>query len=197
MTVTSHAEQVLSLVTKAGAKGDLIIDQGNAISLKAREGELEEHKVTSSRILGLRVIKDNKVGTAYSEAADPDSLSSLVEQALTNASYAAPEVHETILENDAQLETDDALLCPEETATTEDRIQMALALEQELAARDRVKNVPYNGISDGVGERHVFSTAGLHATSRSRSCSAFASLIFLTSCSRALALFFLKDSACC
>lgn len=174
MTVESHAEQVLSLVTKAGAKGDLIVDQGNAISLKARDGELEEHKVTSSRIFGLRVIKDDKVGTAYSEAADADSLSSLVEQALTNAGYAAPEVHEKILANDAQLSTDDSILCPEEPATTEDRIQMALALERELAGKERVKNVPYNGVQDGVGERHVFSTAGLHAATKSRSCSAFA-----------------------
>ena len=90
MSVDSHAEQILSLVTKSGAKGDLIVDQGNAISLKARDGQLEEHKVTSSRIFGLRVIKDDKVGTAYSEATDSDSLSSLVEQALTNASYATP-----------------------------------------------------------------------------------------------------------
>ena len=174
MSVDSHAEQVLSLVTKAGAKGDLIVDQGNAISLKAREGQLEEHKVTSSRIFGLRVIKDDKVGTAYSEAADADSLSSLVEQALTNASHAAPEVHEKILANDAQLSTDDDIFCPTETATTDDRIQLALELERELASRDKVKNVPYNGVQDGVGERHVFSTAGLHASTRSRSCSAFA-----------------------
>lgn len=174
MSVESQAEQVLALVTKAGAKGDLIVDQGNAISLKARDGELEEHKVTSSRIFGLRVIKDDRVGTAYSEAADEESLNSLVEQALINASYAAPEVHEKILGNDAQLATDDSVLCPEETATTEDRIQLALTLERELASRDRVKNVPYNGVQDGVGERHVFSTAGLHAATRSRSCSAYA-----------------------
>ena len=174
MNIDSNAEQVLSLVTKYGAKGDLIVDQGNAISLKARDGQLEEHKVTSSRIFGLRVIKDDKVGTAYSEAADSDSLSSLVEQALTNASYATPEVHEKILANDAQLSTDDDIFCPNETATTDDRIRLALELERELASRDKVKNVPYNGIQDGVGERHVFSTEGLHASTRSRSCSVFA-----------------------
>ena len=174
MTIESHAEQVLSRVTSAGAKGDLIVDQGNSVSLKARDGELEEHKVTSSRIFGLRVIKDNKVGTAYSEAADTESLNSLVEQALTNASYAAPEVHEKILANDAQLSTDDSLLCPIESATTEDKIEVALEMERQLASKDRAKNVPYNGVQNGVGERHVFSTAGLHAATRSRSCSAYA-----------------------
>lgn len=168
--VESSAEQVLSLVRAAGAQGDLIVDQGEAISLKARDGELEEHKVTSSRIFGLRVIKDDRVGTAYSEAADEGSLASLVEQALTNASYAAPEVHEKIMASNARLSTDDSLFCPDESATTEDRVNLALQLEGELAAKKGVKNVPYNGVQDGVGERHVFSTAGLHAQSRSRSC---------------------------
>ena len=73
------------------------------------------------------------------------------------------EVHEKILANDAQLSTDDAIFCPMESATTEDRIQMALELERELASRDRVKNVPYNGVQDGVGERHVFSTDTIDA----------------------------------
>ena len=72
MTIESHADQVLSRVVKAGGKGDLIVDQSDAISLKALNGHLEEHKVTSSLIFGLRVIKDDKVGTAYSEATDPD-----------------------------------------------------------------------------------------------------------------------------
>ena len=58
MTIESHADQVLSLVVKAGGKGDLIVDQSDAISLKALKGELEEHKVTSSRIFALRVIKN-------------------------------------------------------------------------------------------------------------------------------------------
>ena len=174
MTIESHADQVLSLVVKAGGKGDLIVDQSDAISLKALNGELEEYKVTSSRIFGLRVIKDDKVGTAYSEAADPDSLKSLVKQALTNASYATPEVHETILANEARLSTDDSIFCPSDSATTESKIQLALELERELASKDRVKNVPYNGVQDSTAERHVFSTAGLHASSRSHSCSAFA-----------------------
>ncbi|MDC2964170.1 TldD/PmbA family protein [Gammaproteobacteria bacterium] len=174
MTIESHADQVLSLVVKAGGKGDLIVDQSDAISLKALNGELEEYKVTSSRIFGLRVIKDDKVGTAYSEAADPDSLKSLVKQALTNASYATPEVHETILANEARLSTDDSIFCPLDSATTENKIQLALELERELASKDRVKNVPYNGVQDSTAERHIFSTAGLHASSRSHSCSAFA-----------------------
>jgi hypothetical protein len=39
------AERVLSKVQSEGASGDLIIDAGESLSLKARDGELEEYKV--------------------------------------------------------------------------------------------------------------------------------------------------------
>ena len=152
MSIQEQAEQILARVRDAGAEGDLIIDRGQALSLKARDGDLEEHKVTSSRVFGLRVIRDNRVGTAYSEAADPESLSSLVDQALTNASYAATEVHEKILANRVALETDDALLCPPEEVPVEAKIELALQIETSLAGRPRVKNVPYNGVQDSTGD---------------------------------------------
>lgn len=174
MTISDQANQVIDLVKAAGASGDLIIDQGQSLSLKAREGELEEYKVSSSQIFGLRVIKDGKVGTAYSEAADSDALNSLVEQALTNASFTGTEVHENILVNDANLKTDDSVLCPAEEVSIDEKVDFILKMESDLAARDRVKNVPYNGVQDNTSQRHIFSSAGLRAYSKSRMCAAYA-----------------------
>lgn len=174
MTIFDQANQVIDLVKAAGASGDLIIDQGQSLSLKARDGELEEYKVSSSQIFGLRVIKDGKVGTAYSEAADSDALSSLVEQALTNARFTAVEVHENILPNDANLKTDDSVLCPVEEVSIDEKVNFVLQMESDLAGRDRVKSVPYNGVQDNTGQRHIFSSAGLRAYSKSRMCSAYA-----------------------
>ena len=139
------AERVLDQVMSAGATGDLIVDEGETISLKACEGELEEYKVSSSRIFGLRVIKDGHIGTAYSEAVDADALKSLVGQALNNASFVKIESHENILPNSNQLKTDDNLLCPQEQVSIDQKIQMALEVESKLNAMDKVKNVPYNG----------------------------------------------------
>ena len=42
MNISDQASQVIDLVKAAGASGDLIIDQGESLSLKAREGDLEE-----------------------------------------------------------------------------------------------------------------------------------------------------------
>ena len=174
MTISDQANQVIDLVKAAGASGDLIIDQGESLSLKASDGELEEYKVSSSQIFGLRVIKDGKVGTAYSEAADSDALSSLVEQALTNASFTAIEVHENILSNKVTLKTDDLVLCPAEEVSIDEKVNFALKMESDLAAKDKVKNVPYNGVQDNTTQRHIFSSAGLNAYSKSRMCAAYA-----------------------
>jgi PmbA protein len=174
ISTAQMAEQVLEQVTGAGATGDLIIDEGETLSLKARDGELEEYKVSSSRIFGLRVIKNGRIGTAYSEAVDKDALSSMVGQALNNASFVKQEPHENILPNSDQLKTDDALLCPQETVSIEQKIEMALEIETKLTAKDKVKNVPYNGVQDITSQRHIFSSAGLNALTRNRMCASYA-----------------------
>ena len=174
MNIQDKAEKVLDLVRSAGAAGDLIVDEGKSLSLKARDGELEEYKVSSSQVFGLRVIKDSRVGTAYSEASDSDALASMVDQALVNASFAAVEAHEKILPNTDSLSTDDALLHPEDGTEIEQKIELALTLERELSKRDKVKNVPYNGVQDNSGERSVFSSSGLSAHSRARQCACYA-----------------------
>ena len=93
MNTAQMAEQVLEQVKNAGATGDLIIDEGETLSLKARDGELEEYKFSSSRIFGLRVIKNGHLCTSYSEAAYANALISMFGQALNNASFVKVESH--------------------------------------------------------------------------------------------------------
>ena len=164
------AERILQWVTEAGATGDLMIAEGSSLSLKARDGELEEHKVSSSQVFGIRVIKDDKAGVAYSEAADTAALRLMVDQALVNESYARTDTNEQIPDTELTLATDDALLAPTYDVTVEEKIDAVLRLERELAARDKVTNVPYNGVSDVTAAQRIFSTAGLNAVSRVRAC---------------------------
>lgn len=174
MDIKEKADFVLQKVTAAGATGDLMYHAGNSLSLRANEGDLEEHQVTSSSIMGVRVIKDQKVGTAFSEAMDPESLSTMVEQALSNAEFAAPEEHETILANGETLRTDDALMCPNDEYSINEKIELTLKLERDLISRDKIKAVPYNGVSGGLNEKCIYSTAGLDARARSKSLIVYA-----------------------
>lgn len=172
--IDDHAHRVLERVTAAGATGDLIIHQDTSLSLKAHDGDLEEHKVNSTRVYGVRVIAGQRAGIAYSEAADAAALDSMVAQALQNAAFAREDSFETVSDSDGALDTDDAILCRQDDATVEAKIEAALAMERELAAREKVQNVPYNGVQDVTAERYVFTTGGHTAHSKARLCSAFA-----------------------
>ena len=169
--IRSRAEQVLGRVTDRNASGDLIVREATSLSLKALDGELEGHEVSSRHIYGVRVISADKTGIAYSEASDSAALDSMVDQALTNAGFARTDPDERIPEHTGTLATDDEVLCPPDDTTLEEKIDAALAIERKLIARDKVKNVPYNGVRDVTREQHLFSTAGLWAYSRSRVCS--------------------------
>ena len=73
------ARQILDQVTTAGATGDLIIDAGESISLKARDGELEEYHRFSTHfdkdVYGITAkssaaARDNPGGTAPNRVAE-------------------------------------------------------------------------------------------------------------------------------
>ncbi len=172
--IESKAASILEQAQKAGAQADVIINQQKSLSLKAQQGELEEHKVSSTQIFGLRVIKDGQVGIAYSESEDDEALSSMVTQALTNAQFAAREEHETLLDNTDKLRTDDDLLCREDDSTIDQKIDMLLKMEQDLRSKDKIAGVPYNGLSESVSSQHIASTSGLSAFEKQRSITAYA-----------------------
>lgn len=172
--IESNARHVLDRVANAGAAGDLVVREAASLSLKAHAGQLEEHKVTSTRVYGVRAVKDDRAGIAYSEADDAAALDSMVDQALVNAAYARVDPNEGVAPGDTALTTDDATLSPTDATTVEAKIDTALRIERELTSRDKVRNLPYNGVQDITATRYVFSTTGRAARSRSRVCSVHA-----------------------
>ena len=172
--IESNAERILDRVVAAGAVGDLVVQERSSLALSARDGELEEHKITSTRVYGVRVVKGDRAGISYSEAGDAEALDSMVEQALVNATFARADPAESVVAGDTALVTEDTILCPDDPTSVEQKIDAVLFLERELAARDNVRNVPHNGVQDLTSNRHIFATTGRTAHGRDRICSAFA-----------------------
>ncbi len=168
MSLSHEADYVMSLLDKAGAEGDLLIDQQSSLALSVKDATLEEHKVSSSQVFGLRVIKDNKAGIAYSEASDDAALKSMVEQALVNATYSETEARERIPASSDETSTDDSLLCPVQETGIEEKIELALQLETGLTEKAWVKNVPYNGLEEVQRESYLYNSAGRTTHSKSR-----------------------------
>lgn len=167
-------EHIFKRVDSRGAQADVIVSESDSLSLKANAGELEEHTVSNTQTFGVRVIYNEKVGIAYSETNDDDSLNWMVDQALQNATYSAVEPDEKILNTKDTLSTDDAILCPTDAADIDKKIKMVLQLEQGLLEKEDVKSVPYNGFSEAQSSYSLFSSHGLYAVSRERKVYSYA-----------------------
>jgi len=147
---------------------------GSSLSLKASKGELEEYKVSSSQIFGVRVIKDNKVGTAYSEASDDEALELMVQQAIQNAEFSQDEPLEMVNKYAGQLSSDEHILNPEDTSSVDEKIACLFELEASVLAGKDIQSVPYNGVNSTQSSRSIYTTSGLTALTRQRYSNAYA-----------------------
>jgi len=91
-SLTSIAEQVVSRAKKAGANvAEAVAREGTELEVKVRLGEPELVQEALSKAVGLRVIVDDRVATAYSSDVTSNGLDALVADALELASLSAPD----------------------------------------------------------------------------------------------------------
>ena len=152
-------EKVMDGVTKQKAEGDLILSRFKSLKMSAQRGEINEYKVSSSQVLGVRVIKEGRVGIAYTEALDNESLDLMVKQALQNAEMSEPNEYESILKLSGH--GSDELKYPEKDVDIAYKTKKAIELETEPKRLDsRVVAVPYNSYSEGESESFYLSSNG-------------------------------------
>lgn len=155
----NQLEMILQKITDKKGEGDLIYSSGKSLKISSQKGAVSEYKVSSSQMVGIRVIKDSKVGISFSEAMDEDSLNFMLHQAFENAQNNEANPHETILDLSGQLE--DLSTENEEDVDIKLKIQKALELETEVMKADsRVVAVPYNGFSENEHSSIYLSTKG-------------------------------------
>ncbi len=174
MSTQQIAEKVLHWVTQQNAEADLVMQTSQSLTLKALDGRLDEHSVNSSFIVGLRVVSDGQVGMASSEAVDDESLKFMVDQALINARFQAPQQHERIPQILGQERAEEPSLQPEDDTDIDAKINFIVGVEQALLAREGIRNVPYNALSDVTYAQALFNSHGRHTEQQARRIMAYA-----------------------
>lgn len=141
-------QKSLEMAKKLGAVQIDIITQGaNTFSLKAEKGELSEYKKANSNTLGVRVIKDNKVGISYTEATDDDSIKTTIQNAIINAKYSKEDNHQSICAGENKVTDKRIENNCEHIPSVDEMIEKTLYLEDEVLKREKLtKNSPYNGV---------------------------------------------------
>ena len=156
---------------------DIIISSGEAMSLSAQDGKLDQYEISQTGVLGLRVIKNNKIGLSYSESFDEDAIMFATKSALENADFSDTNEYESIVvKNPKDYIFNDSLL--NDTSSNEEKIEFTLKLESEVKKRDpRVQSTPYNGLSIS-NSRHIYmNSLGTYTEQGNGSFSAYTSAL--------------------
>ncbi len=172
--------KVLDMAKQAGVQqSDVILQRGRSLSLQAQGGKLDKTKVTSTQVLGIRVIQDQRIGISASESLDDDSLRRMIDQALGASRYASQDVYQQIEQkNSSDLIQDDAAMNQADTASLAEKVDLAMQLESAVLGVDkRIHNAPYSGYSDGEGEHFYANHLGTYCYTRARSYSCYTSAL--------------------
>ncbi|MCO4753639.1 MAG: TldD/PmbA family protein [Bacteriovoracaceae bacterium] len=159
-------QKLIDFASKEGAESsDVIFNTGKSLSMSAQEGELDSYKVSGSKIAGIRVIKDSKVGISYTEAFDDEALKDTAKKAVENSRFGEVNEFEKIehaVEEDLVHMGDVEPV--EQELDPQAKIDLCLKLESEVRKKDeRVKGVPYNGLSESSVEGHYLNSVGTFA----------------------------------
>lgn len=156
---------------------DIIVNSGESLSLSAQNEKLEKYKIAKTSILGIRVIKNQRVGLAYSESFDKDAISFAVKSAVENSEYADINEYENIeyKSSDDFIQNKSDIV---DNSSIEEKIELAIKLESEVKTRDnRVTAVPYNGLSFSESKNYYMNSLGTYTETANVSISATTSAL--------------------
>lgn len=158
---------------------DVILERGKSFALNAQAGRIDKSKVTSTQVLGIRVLQDQKVGIAASESLQDEALRLLVKQALETSRYSSVDPYQKIEQkNQADIIEVQARLNQADDASVKEKVDLTLRLEEEVLGKDkRIRNAPYNGYADGENEQFYANHLGTFCYQKERSFSCYTSAL--------------------
>lgn len=139
-------------------------EESRQTEASALRGEVEGLEFAESRGVGVRLIRDGRLG--YSYAADPtvDEVRTAVERARDNAALAEPDEFNVLPAASAVPALPELFDEGSADVSTEAKVQMALDLEARLTTSDpRVTKIDLAQVGDAVSRVAIASTAGVDA----------------------------------
>ena len=151
-----------------GEQVEAYVMRGTDLTARVSGGEVEQLSSATSEGVGLRVVRDGRVGFAWAGSLDPAIVADTLADARDNASFATPDEHAGLAEPDGlrpvqlDLWRDDV-----GTTATADKIALAAEVERRVLADPRVRALRFAEYQDGRTEVAVATSTGLVAARRS------------------------------
>jgi PmbA protein len=159
------AEQMLADALAAGADGaEVLVRDGRELEVKVRLGEPELVKEAGSRGMGLRILRDHRVATAYTSDFSEGAMRRFAQETVALCSLAEPDALADLPERHLMArELPDLDLWDEEALSLDVAQALAMAKAGEraaLSADQRVTNSEGASVSRVMGASALASSTG-------------------------------------
>ena len=155
----------------AGEQIEAYVSQGTEASVSVYEGKVEKLISAQSAGIGIRVIRDGRVGFAYAGVLDADSVAEVLAEARDNVAFGTPDPDAGLAEPDGVAVTP-INLWREELASfpTDRKVELAMELEKLTLAVDKRVRVDEASYADVLGEAAVATSTGIAVYGRESGC---------------------------
>lgn len=156
---------------KPGEQVEAYVGRSFDTSVRVYEGEIEQLQSAQSEGIGVRVIRDGRIGFAYGGVLDDASVAEVLEEARDNVAFGTPDEWAGLAEPDGvpvpQLD-----LWREDLATfaTDEKVALAMELERLTLAQDPRVRVEQSEYADSLGEAAVATSTGIRAAGCESAC---------------------------
>lgn len=160
MESKSVLEKVINIADAHKVSGcDVILNEGKSFSTSVQNNDVDKYEVSGSKILGIRVIKDQKIGLSYTEDFSDQSLEIVVKKAIENSQFSKINENE-VISNNEKSEVDHINTKTKDVRANE-LIELNKSLESEMKKLDsRIAAVPYNGVSESESKSYYMNSNG-------------------------------------
>jgi PmbA protein len=152
---------------EAAESGDAVeayAEEGRRTEASALRGEVEGLEFAESRGVGVRVVREGRLGYAWAADPDADEVREAVGRARENAALAEPDEHNVLPEPAPWTAIPELYREASADVAPEEKTKLALELEARAISRDpRVTKIDEAQVGDAVSRIAIASTTGVGA----------------------------------
>jgi PmbA protein len=149
---------------ESGEAVEAYAEESRRTEASALRGEVEGLEFAESRGVGVRVVRDGRLGYAWAADPDADEVRRSVRRASENAALAEPDEHNVLPEPAPWTAIPELYREASADVAPQEKTKLALELEARAISRDpRVTKIDEAQVGDAVSRVAIASTAGVEA----------------------------------
>ncbi|MFJ6264339.1 TldD/PmbA family protein [Lysinibacillus xylanilyticus] len=163
MNIVEYQEKLLDKAIKAGFKeAELYFERKNSFQCMLYEGQIDSYETSEDGGLSLRGLYNGKMGYAYTEKLDDDSMSFLIDSAKANADVLDEDECIDIFEGSNEYTPYEFYNEELETIGIPEKIELLRLIEQKIRAYDsRIVTLDYCFLQEYSTERSLANSKNL------------------------------------